>query len=61
MLAESTFILKEPLLFCTFPYLEMKTPEFEVTRTGGTQPEVKALLVNGTVSIVMISGCLDIK
>lgn len=24
----------------------MQTPEFEVTRTGGTQPEVKALLVN---------------
>lgn len=30
----------------------MKTPEFEVTCTGGTQPEVKALLVNEALSIV---------
>lgn len=55
MLAESMFIFfKELLLFCTFPYLEMKSPEFEVTPTGETQPEVKALLVSGALYIVIM-------
>lgn len=36
MLAESMFIFKELLLFCTFPYLEMDSPELDVTPTGET-------------------------
>lgn len=32
----------------------MNSPEFEVTPTGETQPEVKALLINGALYIVMI-------
>lgn len=31
----------------------MKSPEFEVTPTGETQPEVKALLVSGALYIVI--------